>query len=462
MGTPQAEKTPSPTNSEAAASETPSGTGKPSAEGKSPETPKSAATGGIDCAENRQAPDCSPSAEAQSRTQGGLKIAKSVSSKSVKAGDSVTYTLSIVNPDGFVHRNAKVADDLSDVLAKAAYGHDAKASSGSVSFTEPKLTWQGDVAAGQTVTVTYSAKNKAGVGSTRDNAVLGSFGSPCSPEATDPKCATRNGPSALTIRKSIDKPLVRPGDKVAYTISIANTSTVDAKNTVVFEDLTGVLGAARYNDDAAARSGSVSYVEPQLMWTGDIPAGTTVIVTYSVTARAKLKGERTLTNILTSPGNTNCPKPGSKRDIGSTDSSCSATTLVDSSTEATEPTKVIDMTGPAKVFGETEPAKVVEETRPAKVVEEPEPAKVIDMTEPTEPATAFGETEATEPTEVFEPTEETEPTEVFGETESAESSTKPTLAETGVEFPVFAGMMAAVLLGGGALLLMYRNRIGRD
>jgi hypothetical protein len=83
-----------------------------------------------------------------------------------------------------------------------------------------------------------------------------------------------------------------------------------------------VLGAAAYNNDAAATIGAVSYASPDLTWTGDLAPGDTATITYSVTIDNPETGGTTLTNTAASadPGST-CPP-------GTTASPCAVTTAV--------------------------------------------------------------------------------------------------------------------------------------
>lgn len=78
----------------------------------------------------------------------------------------------------------------------------------------------------------------------------------------------------------------RPGDDVTYTVTATNTGNVDYTNespAVVFDDLSGVLDDATYNEDAqASQPGELSYTAPILSWAGALPAGESVDVSYTV------------------------------------------------------------------------------------------------------------------------------------------------------------------------------------
>jgi len=102
-----------------------------------------------------------------------------------------------------------------------------------------------------------------------------------------------------------------PGGRIDYTITITNTGQVPYNNAVVTDDLTGLLDDAVYGDDAAATVGSISYVAPDLTWTGDLDPGEAATVTFSVTVNNPDAGDKVITSTLTStdPGST-CPPGG--------------------------------------------------------------------------------------------------------------------------------------------------------
>ena len=68
----------------------------------------------------------------------------------------MNYTVTITDTGQTGYSGISVADDLTEVLADAAYDGDAAATAGSVSFAGPVLTWTGSLSAGGTVTVTFS------------------------------------------------------------------------------------------------------------------------------------------------------------------------------------------------------------------------------------------------------------------------------------------------------------------
>ncbi|MGK3951766.1 hypothetical protein ACLKM7_05495 [Microbacterium sp. I2] len=84
------------------------------------------------------------------------KTADPASGTTVRAGDTVTYTVTVTQRGEGAVTDAIVTDDLSGVLDDATWNDDAAATSGTVARAGSTLTWTGDLSVGQTVTVTYS------------------------------------------------------------------------------------------------------------------------------------------------------------------------------------------------------------------------------------------------------------------------------------------------------------------
>ncbi len=256
---------------------------------------------------------------------GALEIKKTASPASAMPGDKVTFTVKVTNVGPAAYPGASFTDDLTGVLDDASWNGDASATSGAATFDEPgrKLTWTGDVAAGSTVTVTYSVTvGKPPAGDRRlTNVVVGPDGSTCPPGGSDPDCATETPIGALVLAKTAAPASAKPGQVVTYTVTASNPGTGVYRGARFTDDLSGALDDATYNQDARATAGTVTYAEPKLTWTADLPAGTTVTITYSVTVNKPPAGDRTLRNSVTGTEDSTCPP-------GSTDPDCSTVTPV--------------------------------------------------------------------------------------------------------------------------------------
>ncbi|SNS95283.1 conserved repeat domain-containing protein [Streptosporangium subroseum] len=264
------------------------------------------------------ASNCSPESTAPECGQrigiAELRIKKSFAPDGPKPDGTVDYTITVTNVGTAPYPRATITDDLSGVLDDAAFNGDQRASSGTVSYAKPKVTWTGDVAVDQTVTITYSTRVDDRPAGDRQlsGELAGPEGSNCVAGFTDSACGnTRKARlPLLNILAAADRKTARPGDVVVHTVTVQNVGTAAYLGATLTDELSQVLDDAVYNGDAQATTGTVSYDEPRLSWTGDVAAGETVTITYSATVRDPGTGDHLLDNAIRAPGGgTNCPGP---------------------------------------------------------------------------------------------------------------------------------------------------------
>ena len=125
-------------------------------------------------------------------------------------------------------------------------------------------------------------------------------GSNCPSGGTDPRCSVSVTVliPALTIVKTADVSTTLPGGVVHYTVTITDSGQTPYNGATYTDQLDGVLGDATYNGDAVATAGSVSFASPDMTWTGDLTAGASATVTYSVTVNDPDTGDRIMTNTV--------------------------------------------------------------------------------------------------------------------------------------------------------------------
>ena len=116
---------------------------------------------------------------------------------------------------------------------------------------------------------------------------------------------------------------------MSYTITVTDTGQTPYTGATVTDALTGVLDDAAYNNDAAATTGTVSYASPALTWTGNLAAGATATITYSVTVDNPDTGDKLLTTVTSAAAGNNCPP-------GSTDPACTPPSPSDPALTITE------------------------------------------------------------------------------------------------------------------------------
>ncbi|WP_223692698.1 DUF7927 domain-containing protein [Leifsonia poae] len=215
----------------------------------------------------------------------------------VHPGDVIHYTVTVTQR-GTVAAAASFVDSLAKVADDATYNGDIAADLGSASVTGPSIAWSGTLGVGAVAKVTYSVTVKAAraMGDGRLDNVVTSAG--CAPVSD---CETVHTYGNYTFSKTSDPApgaIVKPGDRIVYTVTVAQTGDAPTSGTVV-DDLSGVLDDAAWTGDEKATSGTVTRSGNALTWTGNLAVGQIVTITYSVTVTGD--GDKTITNVVTSP-----------------------------------------------------------------------------------------------------------------------------------------------------------------
>ncbi|WP_226531857.1 DUF11 domain-containing protein [Microbacterium paraoxydans] len=275
-------------------------------------------------------------------------VTKEADVAEVMPGDIVTYTVTVTNTGATDYTDASPAsfeDDLSGVLDDATYNDDVSAGG---SVDAGILTWSGELAVDQVVTVTYSVTvNDPATGDQQLlNAVVPTApGGSCVSEGD---CETTTDVASYTVTKETSSETALPGDVITYTVTVTNTGEVaytEADPASFEDDLSGVLDDAVYNDDV---TGGGVVTGNTLTWEGALGVGEVVTVSYSVTVDDPIVGDFAMRNVVTPTG------PG-----GECDGICETETLVASfavekSTTTTEvvPGDVIEYTITVTNIGE--------------------------------------------------------------------------------------------------------------
>ena len=240
-----------------------------------------------------------------------LTISLTADTATAVPGGTVHYTVTATNSGTTAYTGATFTDLLSDVLDDATYNSDASATAGSVTFTSPNLTWTGNLAAGAVATITFSVTVKnpdTGNKTLASTITSATAGSNCASGSTDSRCSSSVAVQLLTIAATASTGSTTPGSTVGYTVTVTNSGQASYTGATFIDSLSRVLDDAAYNGDAAATAGSVSYVSPNLTWSGSLAAGATATITFSVTVNNPDTGDKALVTAITSPtAGSNCP-----------------------------------------------------------------------------------------------------------------------------------------------------------
>jgi large repetitive protein len=150
-----------------------------------------------------------------------LTITKTATASTVTPGSTVGYTITVDDTGQTPYTAATVTDSLAGDLGDAAYNNDATATTGSVIYTAPVLTWTGNLAPGQTATIRYSVTVNdpdAGGRFLTNTVVSTAPGSNCPPGGTGQGCtatvAVVAGVLSITVPASASLGSAPPGGTI--------------------------------------------------------------------------------------------------------------------------------------------------------------------------------------------------------------------------------------------------------
>lgn len=219
-----------------------------------------------------------------------ISVSKTTTVSQAAPGSQIPYTITVRNTGDGKASNLVVSDKLPDSLTyvSSSAGGSYDGGSHEVSWTIPALD------AGQTITRTIIAQvNDDAMGSIENNVEVIDPANPDTPIAppsipdtpvVDPADEAK---PLLGIAKSASADAVKYNDEIAYTVTVSNTGTADAKGVAVTDALPKGLEFVEAADGGACAEGTVS-------WTVDVPAGKTVERAF----RAKVASKSgTLSNI---------------------------------------------------------------------------------------------------------------------------------------------------------------------
>ena len=288
------------------------------------DTAKVGSTTNTATADSNETPSVDDSATVNVDAAPGLAITKGVSltngsgygpSLTTTVGTTVYYRIHVSNTGNVGLTGVTLTDNLFDLVGKGC----------SIPTT---------LDVGDSFNCDYS--DTAKVGSTTNTATADSNETPSVDDS-----ATVNGQApVLNLVKEVSvnggafshSGSANPGDTLTYRLTITNTGDAAATGESVTDNLSSVLAHATWNDNASASSGSASFANPNLTWSGiSIAAdGGTATLTFSVTLASVFPdGTTHLPNTAVEANSENCPSATSENPDCSTDTTVTATPALD-------------------------------------------------------------------------------------------------------------------------------------
>ncbi|WP_146197118.1 isopeptide-forming domain-containing fimbrial protein [Serinibacter arcticus] len=232
------------------------------------------------------------------------KTADPVSGSTVLGGDTITYTVTGTNTGATVLDPVVITDDLSAVLDNAVFNSDAVAvvtdqEAAQLVLEGTTLTWNGSLAVGESVTITYSVTvNADAAGAVLHNIASGEGTPPGLPPITPPTVETEHPVPGFEVTKTSDPvsgTAVQGGQTITYTVTGTNTGATVLDPVVITDDMAAVLNNAEFNPDSVSMvsddaPGALVLEGTTLTWSGSLGVGGSITITYSVTVNEDAAG----------------------------------------------------------------------------------------------------------------------------------------------------------------------------
>jgi uncharacterized repeat protein (TIGR01451 family)/fimbrial isopeptide formation D2 family protein len=242
-----------------------------------------------------------------------LKVVKDTKTASAYAGKNLEYTVTYSNlPEG---ANTNPSDAHGVVVTETVPAHttfvadksDSRWTCTTDSTTTPAsetCTAQiGDLPAGTSGTLAFTVKVDDGydVKGEVENKVT--ITDDCASGCLDepPYYIKKTPVGKIVLQKTAPTDPIAPGKNLTYTITAKNVGSGPVNDYVITDDFSDVLDDADYNNDPKYNMGSVDYQQPTLTWKGNIPAGETLTLTYSVKVKAAGSGNGFIVNSIVDP-----------------------------------------------------------------------------------------------------------------------------------------------------------------
>lgn len=274
---------------------------------------------------NSPADDITPVAQAQTNPTLTKEVSNVTDNTGYSAngtanpGERLKYRLTYSNPGTTDITDAKLLDVLPNDTTFITVNDN-----GVYSQVDNAVSWSiSKITAGATGSVSYEVKVNAVADQTviENSAFIYTANLPKGVQSSESK-VTVSSPT-LTVNLSVDKPTVKRGDNLIYTIALQNTGNVDAQSVKLIDTLPADISFLQSNTTPASINGSV--IEFHL---NTIAKGATQTVTITATVSANAPVDGTLVNniMVNYSDQTGTSYPSINQSASSTTSKAAATT----------------------------------------------------------------------------------------------------------------------------------------
>jgi len=246
----------------------------------------------------------------------GFELTKAVdpgSGTAVNPGDTLEYTITAANTGATPLTGVEVTDDLAALLENGTVDEDSitalingEAADPAASYADGVLSWTGDLAVGETLTVAFEFTVGANAGgATLRNSVEGEATPPGGGTITPPQPVVTNpvNEPGFELTKTANPPSgegLNPGTPITYTVVGSNTGQTPLDPVTVTDDLSGVLEHASLVSGPVATIGGatvegLTFEDEVARWNGALAVGEDLVITYTVQIDDDARGA-TLTN----------------------------------------------------------------------------------------------------------------------------------------------------------------------
>ncbi|MBI2953768.1 MAG: DUF11 domain-containing protein [Chloroflexi bacterium] len=214
---------------------------------------------------------------------------KTASTATTRPGDIITYTIVLTNTGTENATSARITDALPSEVTYAG----SSATSGSVTYTDGAVRWNGPVTVGTNVAIVVTAT----VGSPLTNGTVISNAAQIDdgrdpPFWTPPASTTVTSAPDLSTSTKTARTFVGPGGMLTYTIVLTNTGTENAMSARVTDTLPSALTYV----GSSVSSGSIAYTAGAIRWNGPVTVATPVRIVITATVSAQLANGTVISN----------------------------------------------------------------------------------------------------------------------------------------------------------------------